>query len=425
MRGCFWAVALAAMVNGTGMCHDWAKDEADYKAAKERLEEQGPPPCYVIQTDGKTLVFDSRPEFGIGVHEFDQKVADNLHRANIRFVRQTMYWYAIEKTTEPGKYDEAALNAWDRRIELYRKNDLIPEIVVHGNAPGCCFANRAESYQRFARFMAFVATRYPYVRYWELWNEMDSGFTDLFGAGVKPEIALRERGKYYAEMLKLAYPAIKRANPNAVILTGGLTDCDEFPKGIYESGGRDYFDVMNIHTYGIPLPWGFIQRGALVRAIMNENGDGTKPLWNTEFGLDAGSVVAAWGMPRTSGDIGAAFDEYQKDMISTCIKFNNKAGLYQKCLAYQYAAGNETMVDEIKNANPTFRPGMELDDYGFGFVRRDGTTPKPIFQYLIDANVNDKTRLAEPVTTEVEVAGKLVTTRLNSDYPSEVAAPPK
>ena len=424
MRVCFWVVVLSTIVNSAGMCHDGTKDEADYKATKERLEKQGPPPCYVIQTGGKTLAFDSRPEFGIGVNEFDQKVADNLHRASIRFVRQTMYWYAIEKTTEPGKYDEATLDAWDRRIELYQKNGLIPEIVVHGNAPGCCFANRTESYQRFARFMAFVAKRYPYVRYWELWNEMDVGFTDLFGAGVKPETALRERGKYYAEMLKLACPAIKKANPNAVVLTGGLTDCDEFPKGIYEGGGRDYFDVMNIHTYGIPLPWSFVQRGAMVRAIMTQNGDATKPLWNTEFGLDAGSVVAAWGMPQTSDDVGTAFDKYQKDMISTCLEFNRKTGLYQKCLAYQYAAGNETMTDKIKNTEPKFRPGMELDDYGFGFVRRDGITLKPVFQYLIDANVNDKASLAEPVTTEVKVAGKSAMMRLNSDYPSEVAVPP-
>jgi beta-glucosidase/6-phospho-beta-glucosidase/beta-galactosidase len=236
------------VVASEGVCVDWRKVEADYKATKERLEKQGPPACYVTQTRGQALIFDSRPEFGIGMHGFDQKVADNLKRANIRLVRQTMYWYAVEKTTEPGKYDEAALRAWDRRIELYQKNGLIPEIVVHGNAPGCSFANRRDSYRRFARFMAFVAKRYPYVRYWELWNEMDVAFTDLFGAGVRPEVPLRERGKYYAEMLNLVYPAIKQANPNAVVLTGGLTDWGEFPKGIYAGGGRDYFDVMNIHT---------------------------------------------------------------------------------------------------------------------------------------------------------------------------------
>ena len=424
MKSFFAAVAMCLLASGTGMCVDWAKMKADYQATRARLEKQGPPACYATQTGGKALVFDSRPEFGIGVHGFDQKVADNLKRANIRFVRQTMYWYAVEKTAEPGKYDAAALAAWDKLIELYRQNGLIPEIVVHGNAPGCSFATRIDSYKRFAAFMAFVAKRYPYVRYWELWNEMDSGFTDLFGAGVQPEVPIKERGKYYAQMLKIVYPAIKQANPSAVVLTGGMTDWTEFPRGIYEGGGREYFDVMNIHAYGIPLEWGFVERGAAARAIMNEHGDATKPLWNTEFGLDAGSVVAAWGMPKSGADAGAAFDTYQKDMISDCLEFNRKAGLYQKCLAYQYAAGNEGMTDQIKKAKPKFPPGMELDDYGFGFVRRDGLTARPIFQYLIDAKVNDPARLSAPVETTVKLDGKTVTTKLKSDYPAEVMVGP-
>jgi hypothetical protein len=418
MRILFWAGVMCVLVGSAGLCADWTKIEADYKVTRERLEKQGPPPYYVTQAHGKALVFDSRPEFGIGVHGFNQKVADNLKLANIRFVRQTMYWYSVEKTTEAGKYDQSAIKAWDELIELYKKNSMVAEIVVHGNAPGCSFANRIDSYKRFARFMAFVAKRYPYVRYWELWNEMDSGFTDLFGAGVQPAVPVRERGKHYAEMLKLVYTAIKQANPNAIVLTGGLVDCGEFPRGIYEAGGKDHFDVMNIHTYGLPLQWNFVQRGAEVRKIMSENGDATKPLWNTEFGVDAGSVVAAWGMPKSGDNAVAAFDKSQKDMIADCLEFNRKAGLYQKCLAYQYAAGNEAMTDQIKKANPKFPPGMELDDYGFGFVRRDGVTPRPIFQYLIDAKVNDKARLSRPVETNVKLEGKSVTMKLSSDYPS-------
>ena len=157
---------------------------------------------------------------------------------------------------------------------------------------------------------------------------------------------------------------------------------------------------------------------------MNEHGDATKPLWNTEFGLDAGSVVAAWGMPKAGENAVAAFDKYQKDMISDCLEFNRKAGLYQKCLAYQYSAGNEELTDQIKKAKLNFPPGMELDDYGFGFVRRDGVTPKPIFQYLIDAKVNDRARLSEPVETQLKLEGKSVTTKLKSDYPSEIMVPP-
>ena len=75
-------MAVCLLVGSAGTCADWAKMKADYQATRERLEKQGPPACYVTQAAGKTLVFDSRPEFGIGVHGFDQKVADNLNREN-------------------------------------------------------------------------------------------------------------------------------------------------------------------------------------------------------------------------------------------------------------------------------------------------------------------------------------------------------
>lgn len=413
-------IMLLILTGNRGFCVDWAKVEADYKVSRARLEKKGPPAYYVTQANSKALVFDSRPEFGIGVHIFDQSVADNLKRANIRFIRQTMYWYLIENTTEPGKYDQVALEKWDKLVELYKKNNIIPLIIVHGNAPGCSFANRTESYKRFARFMAFVAKRYPSIRYWELWNEMDVAFTDLFGANVQPSIPLEQRGRYYAQMLKIVYPVINKANPKSIVVTGGMTDFGDFPKGIYEAGGKDYFDIMNLHTYGIPLQWSFVQRGEALRGIMKTYGDSTKPLWNTEFGLDAGSVVAAWGMPKPEDDAGAVFDNHQKDMISSCLEFNRKSGLYQKCFAYQYFAVNEAMSEQIKNTHLKFPAGMELDDYGFGFTRRDGVTPRPIFQYLIDTKVNDKKQLAVAVKRKVTLNGQSTSVKLNSDYPTEI-----
>jgi hypothetical protein len=393
--------------------------QADYEPTMARLIKEGRPAYYcVVNAQGQGLVFDSRPEFGLGVHQFDQSAADALKRAHIRFVRTTMYWGTIENTVEPGKYDEAELRHWDQTVDLFKKNDMIPVVVVHSNAPGASFANRAQSYKRFADFMAFVAKRYPYVRYWELWNEMDSDFTDLFGAKVKSEVPMRQRGGYYAEMLKIAYPAIKEANPKAVVLTGG-SNYEEFPVGIYEGGGKDYFDVMSIHTYGMPLQWAFVERGARVREIMKKYGDGTKPLWNTEFGVEAGSYVQAWGMPKPPSAAGAAFDKHQKDMISDCIEFNLQSGLYQKCFAYQYLAGNEAHNEEIKKGMP---PGTDVDDYGGGFMRKDGVTPKPVMQYILNTDPNGRANLAQPVKVKLpEAAGKEdVVIAVNSDYPTEI-----
>ena len=59
--------------------------------------------------------------------------------------------------------------------------------------------------------MGDMARRYPQVRYWELWNEMDNGFTDLCGAG-RASGSMRERGKLYAKTLQSVYLQIRKAN---------------------------------------------------------------------------------------------------------------------------------------------------------------------------------------------------------------------
>src|ERR1035437_5750450 len=141
-----WLIIMISTFNFNAYGADWKKVEEDYQAKKAKAIAKDPPDCYVVRTGNKLIIFDSRPELGIGVHEFDQEVIDNLKKANIRFIRTTMYWYNVENTTEKGKYNQAELERWDKRIDLLQKNKIIPLIVVHGNAPGCSFANRVESY---------------------------------------------------------------------------------------------------------------------------------------------------------------------------------------------------------------------------------------------------------------------------------------
>jgi hypothetical protein len=235
-----------------------------------------------------------------------------------------------------------------------------------------------------------MARRFPKIRYWELWNEMDVAFTDLFGAG-RPDVPLRERGKLYARMLKTAYPQIREANPDAWVLTGGMTDFNEFPRGIYEGGGRDSFDIMALHTYGVPLEWSFSARGLQLRRVMAEFGDADRPLWNTEFGIDAGNFVGAWGYPHAHTPAqkdGDFFDHEQERQWQACLASNREPSLYAKLRPYQFAAGNERDDDHQIRRRAQLPPGMTIDDYGFGIVRRDGRTPRPTYEWLLREQLN-------------------------------------
>lgn len=352
------------------------------------LTRPAPKATVYLHAPTQAVVYDSRPELGIGMHEISSRALDMVQQLGIRLVRHTMYWNRMETTEKPGLYDGKYLSDWDAITEECRRRGVYLVVVVHGDPPGVSYENREEAYQRYARFVADMAARYTSVIYWELFNEMDSGFTCLFGAN--DNVGMRERGANYARMLKIAYPAIRAANPAAWVLCGGMSDTEEFTRGVYEAGGGPFFDIMSIHTYGVPAATAFVERGKQIRALMAEYGDGDKPLWNTEFGLDAGGVVGAWGYPHDWNppqDDAAAFDQKQLEDYQNCLKMNSQLGLYQKVLPYQFRAGNERDDTNDIRSRAKLPEGMTIDDYGFGIVRRD-LSPRPTYKWLLEAKVN-------------------------------------
>lgn len=132
-----------------------------------------------------------------------------------------------------------------------------------------CGPIKQTEFAAFADFMFDLVTRYsvaPYnVKYWEIWNEPDVAVLisdQFFGCWGNPN-DYYYGGGYYAEMLKVVYPAIKAADPSSQVLIGGLLmNCDpvnppdnkdcsatRFYDGILASGGGPYFDGISFHTY--------------------------------------------------------------------------------------------------------------------------------------------------------------------------------
>ena len=371
----------------------WQAERANFNKIVASLPVELPTIQTYWRSPTELWVYDSRPERGIGLHDGTDEQLDMIRKLGIRFVRKTMYWSTIENTNEPGVYNSTVLDEWDNFTKLAKEKGIELVVVVHDNAPGTGWANRYDSYQRFSNFMADMSQRYPTIHYWELWNEMDVSFTDLFGKDDPKEKGFGG-GRCYAEMLKITYPAIKSKNPDAWVIMGGLVSWSDFPRGVYENGGRDFFDIMNIHTYGVPVNWGFLGRGFDLRAVMAEYNDEAKPLWNTEFGIEAGSYVNAYGFPHAQGkDDGDEFDKIHLETWKSCAEIAQKSGLYQKYLAYQFLAGNENGPDEMRTqsyAEKYLPPNMTIEDYGFGVVRNDGLTPRPTYEWLLEEQLNRK-----------------------------------
>jgi hypothetical protein len=109
----------------------------------------------------------------------------------------------------------------------------------------------------FSRFLTALVSRYkepPYnVLHWELFNEPDLTTSDGVPAGWG---LMADR---YAEMLAVAYPAIKAADPQAKVLMGGVaydwfTEYGGpfyryFPDDVVLAGGGENLDVINFHYF--------------------------------------------------------------------------------------------------------------------------------------------------------------------------------
>jgi hypothetical protein len=112
----------------------------------------------------------------------------------------------------------------------------------------------------FARFLTDLVNRYKrppyYVRHWELVNEPDYVYSNGHEGGLG---CWGHEGDRYAQMLAVAYPAIKAADPEATVLMGGVAHdwftevggpfYRYFPDDVMTAGGGDYLDVLNFHYF--------------------------------------------------------------------------------------------------------------------------------------------------------------------------------
>jgi hypothetical protein len=106
----------------------------------------------------------------------------------------------------------------------------------------------------------------------------------------------------YARLLAAAARGVRRADPDALVISAGMAphtggydgnvEDVEFLQGMYAAGARGTFDVLGIHPYGgnsspdrDPAACGIcFRRAELYRQVMLANGDAGTPAWVTEFG---------------------------------------------------------------------------------------------------------------------------------------------
>ena len=213
-------------------------------------------------------------------------VAAQLHA---RVVRTEIPWSVFEPQG-PGIVDPHALAFTDRLVTDAASAGIRVIMTVDStpcwasSAPPAllrtCTASRPNAATAwpptepgaYGAFVAYLASRYgTRLAAIEVWNEPDQANEFYLAGPHKPQ--------RYAEILRAAYPAIKRADPQLTVLGGSLVGSNgAFLRALYAAGIKGYYDALAVHYYNLTL-------GSLrsIRETQLANGDST-PLWLDEFG---------------------------------------------------------------------------------------------------------------------------------------------
>ena len=280
---------------------------------------------------------------GIEMHEINP--TGGLHLvvgADAGWIRRNaLFWSDVEPN--PGDRNWEALSKLDEELLNASKAGLQTILVVRRTPswaqkyPGVfCGPVKAEALAAFAKFMGEVVDRYskpPYnVLYWEIANEPDIDPKlvppdEIFGCWGDDEEPFYG-GEYFSEMLRLVYPEIKAANPQAQVLIGGLVlDCDPekpplldgtneqkdcsptlFFEGILNNTGGNFFDGVSFHAYDYYLyaegqynntnwasSWDedgpvMVNKINYIRKLLQSYGYPDKYIINSELGLLCGNT---------------------------------------------------------------------------------------------------------------------------------------
>lgn len=237
----------------------------------------------------------SLPRIGLETLSINQ-LFDEDAASGAGFARIAMEWVNIEPDlTDPSEF------SWDYYDYLYAQlaaRGITPLVRVQKCPPWAC--NDANgpildhSYNAFGQFMSAVAERYsqpPYnVHFYEFWNEPDGagGTNNQLGWGMHPD--------KYVQMLSKAYAAVKAADPQSVVIMGGMAYDfwfqdggpfnPDFLAGVLDHGGAQYLDAIAFHYYTNNIHgWANIgMKTDAVRAVMNAHG-ANLPIVSTEGGL--------------------------------------------------------------------------------------------------------------------------------------------
>ena len=246
-----------------------------------------------------------------------------LAEANIQAVRINIGWHEFQPDA-PHQWDDrftpwvdAFMTAMSQQgVRVLAGVVFSPEWANGGEGK----TSRNFSDEDFCGFITDVEKRWGrYIESYEIWNE--AAFSQFMDGD------LPQRAERYASLLKASYSCIKNLDPDKTVVGGSLyqpvNDNQNFLDMLYRWGVKDSFDVLSQHmfgdrpgdykSYGLSKgPVSYEQMMDTVAsntvATMSRYGDGDKPIWITETGINTATGGKGHSEAYQAEELARAYD---------------------------------------------------------------------------------------------------------------------
>jgi VCBS repeat-containing protein/YVTN family beta-propeller protein len=252
-----------------------------------------PPTTSTIDQRGTTVAMNVQELYFLNQTDTNRAL-DLLKADGVNTIRIMVPWAGVEATDDVWNWtaiDRVVNSAIARDMEVQAFLNSPPGWAVVPGTPA--LGGPPADNQEYAEFVSMVATRYAgKISAYEVWNEPN------YYRFWEPT----PNAAAYTELLKVAYTAIKAADPNAVVIGGVIAAAPDsgtqfvnsarFVTEMYEAGAAGYFDALSFHPYhyfvkfseGGGMPSSPLTLVNQIHDVMVANGDGNKKIWATEYG---------------------------------------------------------------------------------------------------------------------------------------------
>ena len=208
-----------------------------------------------------------------------QSQLNSIQETRVTWIRQHIPWNMTE--LEPDTFDWTDLDNLMATLRRYPEIELVAWL---DSAPDWITDDE------YAPALAKFATSFA-ERYGETIDHYQIGELD-------------ERTEKYKEALTAVYPAIREVDPQAQIITAPLSSPQDlnFLEELYSMGVNQFWDIVAISLHStetaaadrrVDPNLNNLSRLVLVREIMQEQNEGTKPIWLVDFGGKNSVTVGA------------------------------------------------------------------------------------------------------------------------------------